>query len=108
MCNVSAYTEYVDRLEDYLGFVNTDVDRLMAYEPEFYAAYGTHNELKVEEIKDWYQDAEEKYVTMYEPYLYLQKKYDVWRDEDIDYFYEKEVHKDGVLYECGDYWFTTE
>lgn len=107
MCNVSAYTEFVERLEDYLEFVNTDVDRLMAYEPELYAAYGTHNELKVEEIKDWYQDAEAMFVTVYDPYLYLQNKYDVWRDEDIDYFYEKEVHKDGVLYECGGYWFTT-
>ena len=108
MCNVSAYKEYVERLEDYLEFVSTDVDRLMAYEPELYAAYGTHTELKLEEIKDWYQDAEAMFVSVDDPYPYLQYKYDVWRDEHVDYFYEKEVHKDGVLYECGGYWFTTE
>lgn len=108
MCNVSAYTEYLERLETYLEFVNTDVDRLMAYEPELYAVYGTHNNLRIEEIKGWYQDAEALFVTVYDPYLYLQNKYDVWKDEDVDYFYEKEVHRDGILYECAGFWFVTE
>ena len=108
MCNVTAFNDYVGRLEDYLEFVNTDVDRLMAWEPELYAAFGTHNELPVETIKDWYAEAEDMFVTVWDIDLYIQKKYEVWEDEAIDYYYEKEVHRDGTLYECGGYWFKTD
>ena len=108
MCDINAYKEKLSNLEDYLEFVNTDVDRLMQWEPELYAAYAAHNDLPVETVKDWYESAEDNFVSVYGVELYLQTKYEVWKDEDIDYLYDKEVHRDGTLYECGNYWFKTE
>lgn len=108
MCDINAYKEKLNALEDYLEFVNTDVDRLMQWEPDLYAAYAAHNGLAVEEIKDWYEEAEDNFVSAFGIELYLQTKYEFWTDEGFDYFYEKEVHKDGTLYECGGYWFKTD
>lgn len=108
MCDINVYKEKISALEDYLEFVNTDIDRLMQWEPELYAAYAAHNNLTVGTVKDWYESAEDNFVSVYGVELYLQTKYGVWKDEDIDYFYEKEVHRDGTLYECGSYWFKTE
>lgn len=109
MCDITQFKENVERLEDYLEHVNTDVDKLMAFEPELYAAYLTHNpRLGLEHIKSWYREAEEMYVSSLGVDVYLGMKYDVWKDEDIDYYYEKEVHRDGTLYECAGYWFKNE
>ena len=108
MCDINAYKEKLGALEDYLEFVNTDVDRLMQWEPDLYAAYAAHNDLTVETVKDWYEDAEDNFVSAYDPGMYLMAKYEVWKDDDIDYYYEKEVHRDGTLYECGNYWFKAE
>lgn len=108
MCDINAYKEKLSNLEDYLEFVNTDVDRLMQWEPELYAAYAAHNNLPVETVKSWYESAEDNFVSVYGVELYLQTKYGVWKDEDIDYFYEKEVHRDGTLYECAGFWFKAE
>lgn len=109
MCDITQFTENAERLEDYLEHVNTDVDRLMAYEPTLYAAYLTLNpRLGLEYIKSWYKEAEEMYVSATGLDVYLGIKYDVWEGEDIDYYYEKEVHRDGTLAECGGYWFRTE
>ena len=108
MCDINKYKEKLSSLEDYLEIVNTDVDRLMQWEPELYAAYAAHNNLTVGTVKSWYESAEDNFVSAYGIELYLQHKYDVWKDDDIDYFYEKEVHEDGTLYECGGYWFKTD
>lgn len=105
MCDVNAVKAKLDELEDYLAYVNTDIDRLMKWEPDLYAAYAAHNDLPIGTIKEWYQDAEDEFVSAFEPDLYLQMKYGVWKAEDLDYFYEKEVHRDGTLYEAGSYWF---
>lgn len=106
MCDLTKYKENLDRLNDYLEYVNSDMDRLMAYEPELYAAYLTlRPELVLEEVKEWYEEAEAMYISAHGIDLYLMKKYDVWRDEDLDYYYEKEVHRDGLVRECGSYWF---
>lgn len=108
MCDINKFNEKVSALEDYLEYVNTDIDSLMAWEPDLYAAYAAHNDLPVETIKDWYEEAEDRFVSAWDIDLYIQKKYDVWGEEAIDYYYEKEVHRDGILYECGGYWFSTE
>ena len=108
MCDINTYKEKLSALEDYLEFVNTDIDRLMRWEPELYAAYAAHNGLAVEEVKDWYEEAEDNFVSVYGVDLYLQGKYGAWQDDDIDYLYEKAVHRDGTLYECGGYWFKAE
>lgn len=108
MCDINKYNEKVRALEDYLEYVNTDVDRLMAWEPDLYAAYAAHNNLPVETIKEWYEKAEDMFISVFNINLYLQKKYNIWSVEAIDYYYEKEVHRDGTLYECGGFWFRTE
>lgn len=108
MCDINKVYEKQDELEDYFEFVNTDVDRLLKWEPELYAAYAAHNNLAVSTIKEWYPQAEDNYVSAFSPDLYLQRKYGVWKDAALDYYYDKEVHQDGTLYECGGFWFTTE
>lgn len=107
MCNVSAYNENVDRLVDYLEHVNPEVDRLLEYEPELYAAFMTavRPQLGVEHIKSWYKEAEELYISLYDIDLYLTLKYDVHWVEELDYYYEKEVHLDDLVRECAGYWF---
>lgn len=105
MCNVTEYKKKLEELETYLEFVNTEVDRAMAYEPELYAAYWTlHPQLGVEYIGSWYKVAEELFISAHSLDVYLGKKYDVWSDESLDYYYEKEVNDD-LARECGGYWF---
>lgn len=108
MCDINQVNAKLGELEDYLEYVNTDVDRLLRWEPDLYAAYAAHNDLKVSTIKDWYTKAEDAFVSACGVDLYLQTKYDLWKEEQLDYYYEKEVHRDGTLYECGGYWFKTE
>jgi hypothetical protein len=108
MCNVTAFNDYVGRLEDYLEYVNTDVDRLMAWEPELYAAFGTHNNKKIEEIKDWYEDAEDLFISTFDPELYIAAKYETYRtNEDLWDLVDREIDA-GTIYECGGYWFRSE
>ena len=108
MCDINKVIQKEEELDTYLNYVVSDIINKMMFEPALYAAYAAHNELTISTIPKWYREAEEDFVTVYNIDLYLQKKYEVWKDEDIDYFYEKEVHKDGTLYECGGYWFKTE
>lgn len=108
MCNVTAYKEYLGRLEDYLAFVNTDVDRLMAWEPELYAAYGTHKGLAIEKVKEWYQDAEKMFISTSDPELYIASQYDTYRSgADLWELVDREIAR-GMIYECGSYWFINE
>ena len=108
MCDINAVNQKISELEDYLEYVHTDIDRLMKWEPDLYAAYAAHHNLPVSTIKEWYEDAEDAFISTFGLDLYLSGKYEVHRDEDLDYYYEKEVYRDGTVYECGGYWFTTE
>lgn len=107
MCDEAVYQEKIGQLEDYLEFVNTDIDRLMRFEVELYAAYATLNDLTIERVKEWYQDAESKLVSANDPWLYLSHKYDVWNDDDIEYYYDIELGE-GIIHSCGGYWFSVE
>lgn len=107
MYKAPAFTEYLEQLEAYLEYVNTDVDRLMGREPDMYAAYGTHNNLKIEEIKNWYQAAEEHLISVYAPETYIMKKYDVFEVAEVWELLEIEVDS-GTIYESNYYWFYTE
>lgn len=107
MCNVTAFNDYVGRLEDYLTFVNTNVVHNMLWEPEFYAGYGAYNGLKIEEIKDWYEDAEDQFIWG-DPDEYIRGQYDHYiREDDVWDLVEREIDA-GTIYECGGYWFRSE
>lgn len=105
MCDVTAFKANLEALEDYLEFVNTDVEHLMGYEVEMYAAYmcvapGS----RIHNIKDWYREAEINYISSTTLELYIMSKYDVYTEEDVDYWHEIEVGRSYVL-ECAGYWF---
>ena len=112
MCNVDKYRDYLSRLEDYLEFVNTDVEELMKYETELYTAYGSHHGYKVEYIKDWYDEAEDDLLTELSPEDFVSNEYGIPIDPSgydtrvpdiVDELIEK-----GELFECGGYWFHSE
>lgn len=105
MCDVDVYREYLDRLEDYLDYVNTDVERHMLWEPDLYAGYGAYNGLKVEEIKNWYRDAEEQFITTGDPDDYIRRQYDHDIIEDAVWDLVDREIDEGRIYECGGYWF---
>ena len=105
MCDINKFYAKLTELDDYFEFVNTDIMSKLGCDIEVYAGYAAHNNLTVSTIKEWYEDAEDAFITMYNIDLYIETKYDVWKSDDLDYYYEKEVHRDGTLYECGGYWF---
>lgn len=108
MCDINKYHAKLVELQDYLEYVTTDIEDLLLWEPDLYAAYAAHNGLNVATIKEWYGDAEELFVNALSPEPYLMHKYDAVTAEEVDYYYEKEVFRDGTLYECGGYFFRTE
>lgn len=105
MCDINVLKQKANEMDDYLSYVNTDVDRKMGLPFEVYVAYAAHEGKTIAEIGTWYSEAEKYYVSQYSPDYYLAKKYDVWSDDELNYYYEKEVHRDGTLYECGGYFF---
>lgn len=108
MCDINKYNQKLSELEDYLDYVNTTIDRWFAWELELYAAYAAHKDLVISTIARWYWEAEDNYVTAYDPSLYLCSKYNIWTSDQIDFYYNKEVFQDGTLFECMGYWFKTE
>lgn len=105
MCVNNKFDEKLDSLNDYIGYVNTDIDRLMAFEPELYAAYAAHNDEVITDVKAWYEKAEKNFISSFGIDMYLGIKYDTWDEEALDHFFAQEVHEDGTLYECHGYWF---
>lgn len=107
MCDKTAYEHNLERLKTYLEFVNTDIGTKMAFEPELYAAYATlQPRLGIESIRGWYREAEDCFISAFGIDLYLMGRYDIDSEDDLDYYFEKEVYREGRVYECGGYWFT--
>lgn len=107
MCDINKFYDKVMDMEDYFAYVNTDIDSFMMYEQELYAAYATHYDLSISTIGDWFEDAQREFITSLDIDLYLMKHYDFWHSEELDYFYEKAVHTDQIIFECAGYWFRT-
>lgn len=107
MCDLIKVEAKYDDMLDYMEYVNTDVDSLMAFSPDVYAAYAAHNDKNISLIKEWFEDAEDAFVSAYSVESYLQQKYDIWSDDAVDFYYNKEVFVDETLYECWGYWFKT-
>lgn len=108
MCDVNNYKEYLGRLEDYLEYVNTDVEDLMMWEPELYAAFGVHNGLAVENIKNWYMWAEELLITTGDPDDWVRSRHEHHLSEEAVWDIVHDNVDQGLIFECGGYWFATE
>lgn len=107
MCNVTKLREVTESLNDYLEYVNTDVDQLMAYEPELYAAYAAHTGEKISRIKDWYLEAEQAFITTLGLEDYIESRYDYV--DQFNYWDKVQTEiDDGDIFECGGYWFRGE
>lgn len=106
MCSVNENEDYAQRFEDYFAFVNTDVYRKLLLNDEVYVAYGSHNKLPVENIRDWYREAEQAMVPGLTPEGYIAHKYGdhALSSDDVEYFIDKEIGDD-MLYENMGYWF---
>ena len=107
MCDITKIELFSDVWDDYFAFINSDIYSKLKFEDELYIAYGSYNNLPVEDIREWYKDAEEFYVGSFAgPAPYIESKYQlhVRSDEDIQHFIDQDI-KDGSLYECGGYWF---
>lgn len=104
MCNTTAFEQKLQEITDYLEYVSTKTNQKMRYEPELYAAYAAHYNLKIAHVGSWFKTAEASFVSSLSPDLYLAKRYEVWDEEAIDYHYTKEVEA-GTLYECANFWF---
>lgn len=105
MCNVTELKRKETEMESYLEYVNTEIDKFLRFEVGVYVAYAAHRNKNIVEIGDWFREAETNLVSVHSPDIYLAKKYDVWEDDELDYYYEKEVQRDGTLFECGGYYF---
>lgn len=57
------YESYVEKLDDFLYYVNSAVEQYMEYEVELYAAYGLGMGLQVEYVTWWWHDAEMYYIS---------------------------------------------
>lgn len=108
MCDVSKYKEYLGRLDDYLDRVNSSVEGSMLYERELYAAFGTHNNLVVENIRDWYLRAEELHITTGDPDDWVRAQHEHHLNEETVWEMVHEAVDLELIFECGGYWFTTE
>ena len=106
MCEVDKVQEYTDKWEDYFEFVNTEIYRKLLFEDELYIAFGVHHQFPVENIKSWYKDAEQSFVSKLYPDQYIIHKYGdhAMSSDDIEYFIDQEF-QEGTLYESAGYWF---
>lgn len=104
MCEEVAFTNYMERLEDYLEYVNTDVEDHLDYPLSVYAAYGSRNGESVETIKEWYEAADEQYLDMFAPTDYIDG---IYGNQEADYFWELVYREEskGYIYRYADHWF---
>lgn len=103
MCDITKYKENLTALVDFFDYVNTDIYGALTWEDEMYAAYATAFDLSTSTISQWYTDCDDAWVGSVD--AYLADKYEIWREEDIQFYYEKEVDQ-GILRECAGYHFT--
>lgn len=105
MCDVNKLEVYSDRWNDYFDFVNTDIRRWFTFEDELYIAYGSYNNLPIEDVKQWHRDAVEYFIAT-DPETYINHKYGdhLLSEDDVEYYIDKEIDE-GMLYENNGYWF---
>ena len=97
-----------DRIETAVEFINTICAQQLELGYDVYAAYAVLKNLDPTQVRCWAAECEEAYVGVWYPDTYIMKKYDVWKQEDIDYYVEKEQDYLGILVEIADYWFKLE
>lgn len=103
MCDMDKYQDNLERLLDYFEYVNAKFLDEMLWEEEMYAAYATAFGLDIYSISQWFSECEDNWIPFVDDYL--ADKYEVWKESDLAYYYEKEVHREGILRECAGYWF---
>lgn len=106
MNEITDYEDYEQAWEDYFTYVNIKKLEPLYYTDDLYIAYGFHNQLPIEDISEWYEDAEYYFVNSISPESYIIQKYDdsIFTGDDVDYFVEKELAEE-MLYEVNGYWF---
>lgn len=105
MCDITAIEAYEAEWDDYFAFVNTDIIDALMFEDDLYIAYGSFNDLGVEDLGSWFEDAEKLYIGP-DPEPFIDNKYSdsILCPDDLDYFVEKEKDE-GMIYEQNGYWF---
>lgn len=106
MCDVTKNEQYEEKWNDYFSFVNTNVTKRMVFEDELYIAFGSYYNLPVEEIANWYADAEKELVSTVDARGYIAHKYADYNptEDDIDEYLEDEI-SEGMVFENMGYWF---
>lgn len=98
------FMRYQEDLETYVTHVNTDVLHKMKWEDELYASYGYYHGLEIHDLKNWYKNAEDDFISVWGLDLYIMNRYDTVQEEDINYLIDKEIDA-GRIYQVNDYWF---
>lgn len=99
MCkDILKYQDYLERLEDYLTYVNLSINDRLEHIIYVYAGYGSHNDLPIYKLKEWYLEAEDRLIWDVDDYLI--RKYDIHTTAQIEEAFDKEMDE-GTIYECG-------